>query len=73
MPIFDFECKECGHKFDILVANKDKDKVKCLQCGSRNVKQMLSLFATSSSSPISGPPSSPCQGCPGAGGCGMRF
>jgi putative FmdB family regulatory protein len=73
MPIFDFECSDCGNKFDLLIANKDKNKVQCPTCESRNVKQLLSVFATTSSS--SSVPQNSCQGCPsaGSGGCAMRF
>lgn len=63
MPIFEFECKACSNKFDLMIANKDKESVKCPQCGSKEIKQLLSLFATSSkaSSPDS------CRTCPSAG------
>ncbi|NLV21401.1 MAG: zinc ribbon domain-containing protein [Syntrophomonadaceae bacterium] len=67
MPIFDFECSDCGNKFDLLIANKDKDKAQCTKCGSRNIKQLLSMFATSSASSSS--PDS-CQNCPSAGSGG---
>jgi len=71
MPIFDFECQECGHKFDLMVSNADKDRVTCTQCGARNIKQLLSLFNTSRV----GASSDHCSGCPaaGTGGCGMKF
>lgn len=62
MPIFDFQCKECGNKFDLMISNKDKDKVQCTQCGSKDVKQLLSMFATSSA----GAAPNSCQGCPSA-------
>ncbi len=67
MPIFEFQCKECGIKFDLMIANKDKDKVQCSQCGSREVKQLLSLFATSSGT---APANNACQSCPSAGAGG---
>ena len=68
MPIFDFECIECGDKFDLLIANKDKDKAQCPKCGSGNVKQLLSVFATTSGSSTSSQGS--CQSCPSAGSGG---
>jgi len=73
MPIFEFECKNCGNKFDLMIANKDKEKVKCPQCESADIKQLLSMFATSSGGGAAAPNS--CQGCPsaGGGGCGMRY
>ncbi|MGS0764911.1 FmdB family zinc ribbon protein [Syntrophomonas curvata] len=59
MPIFDFLCQNCGKKFDIMIANADKNKVKCPECNSSEVKQLLSLFNTG------GTKSAPagCQGC----------
>lgn len=68
MPIFDFECSDCGNKFDLLIANKDKDKAQCPKCGSSNVKQLLSVFATTSSGSSSSQGS--CQSCPSAGSGG---
>lgn len=68
MPIFDFECNDCGNKFDLLLTNKDKDKAQCTKCGSRNVKQLLSMFATTTSGGSRSQDS--CQGCPSAGSGG---
>jgi putative FmdB family regulatory protein len=64
MPIFDFECRKCGHTFDIIISNADKDKAKCPQCGAMNLKQLLSSFSTSKLGTI---PDS-CSGCGVAGG-----
>jgi putative FmdB family regulatory protein len=71
MPIFDFECQECGHKFDLMISNAAKDKAKCPQCGATTLKQLLSFFNTSKG----GAPADSCSGCraAGTGGCGMRF
>lgn len=44
MPIFDFSCQDCGNKFDLMISNRDKDKVKCPECGSSKVRQLLSLL-----------------------------
>ncbi len=49
MPRFDFTCQECGKQFDVLVSNADKHKVSCPECGTNNIKQMLSLFNTTKS------------------------
>lgn len=54
MPIFDFSCDECGKKFDVMISNADKSKVRCPECGSAKVIQKLSLFNTGSSSGSSG-------------------
>ncbi len=72
MPIFDFACKQCGKKFDLMISNTQKNQVKCPECGSAEVKQLLSAFNTAK--PSSGTVPNACQGCSGsAGGCGMRF
>ena len=64
MPIFDFECRECGNKFDLMIFNADKDKVKCPKCTSNNIKQLLSGFNTGGSTRSSGPSCG--QGCSAA-------
>ena len=66
MPIFDFECRKCGHKFDLIISNADKEKAKCPQCGAMNLKQLLSSFSTSRLGNI---PDS-CSGCSAAGAGG---
>jgi putative FmdB family regulatory protein len=48
MPIFDFACQDCGKKFDLMISNQDKHKAKCPECGSSQIKQLVSLFSTSS-------------------------
>lgn len=37
MPLFDFECKECGEKLEKFVKN-DKEEVVCPVCESRMEK-----------------------------------
>ena len=45
MPIFEFECLECGSQFEKLVRRRDeKQKVPCPACGSTKV---YSSFASS--------------------------
>ncbi|NLU48674.1 MAG: zinc ribbon domain-containing protein [Syntrophomonadaceae bacterium] len=69
MPIFDFACQDCGKKFDLMISNKDKDKVTCPECGSSQVKQLLSVFNTASRGSKTELPS--CSvGCPAAGSGG---
>jgi len=54
MPLFEYECKECGEKFEKLIFSSDSEKVKCPNCGSEETKKLLSLFSskgTSCSSP----------------------
>ncbi|MEW5911373.1 MAG: zinc ribbon domain-containing protein [Thermodesulfobacteriota bacterium] len=43
MPLFDFECKSCGHVFEHLEL-RPQDKVACLRCGGDQVQKLVSLF-----------------------------
>lgn len=52
MPIFDFSCQDCGKKFDLMISNQNKDQVKCPECGSSQVKQLLSMFSTGGSKTV---------------------
>jgi putative FmdB family regulatory protein len=41
MPIFEYECLACGHKFEALKRLIDRDsKIKCPNCGSNNPKRV---------------------------------
>jgi len=43
MPIYDFECSECGHRFETLVFGRDP-QVSCERCG-KPVRRLPSLFS----------------------------
>lgn len=62
MPIFDFQCQECGKKFDLMISNADKAKATCPDCKSSNLKQMLSLFNTGGGAKSSPAPDN-CSAC----------
>ena len=44
MPIYEFECEECGSRFDELVA-ADAAAPPCPSCGSERVARRISGFA----------------------------
>ncbi len=63
MPMYEYECRDCGRKFEWLTFNT-KEKVVCRGCESSNVEKMLSVFA------VGGQPSvkdrfeaGPCASC----------
>jgi putative FmdB family regulatory protein len=66
MPLFEFDCIECGEPFEKLVRNSSTEIV-CPACGSPQVKKKLSTFAskiagggsTLSTSAVSAPSCSP--------------
>jgi putative FmdB family regulatory protein len=45
MPIFEYVCKECDHKFEALVFGKQK--AACPKCASSKLDPQLSVFAVS--------------------------
>ena len=46
MPIFEYECRACGHEFEQLVRTGDTPA--CPSCTSRDLEKLLSLSAISS-------------------------
>lgn len=79
MPIYEYECEKCHHRFEQLKAKMVRNSTeKCPECGGV-AKQQLSTFGVGS-----GRPDTPCgsasAGCGrakscggGGGGCGCPF
>lgn len=44
MPMYSFVCKDCGKRFDDLVAYSQRDQVICPDCGGKTQVQ-VSAFA----------------------------
>jgi putative FmdB family regulatory protein len=66
MPIFEYVCRECSHKFEAIVSGSQKPE--CPKCHTKEgLEQQLSTFAVNVKSSPSRPVA-PC-GMPG-GGCG---
>ncbi len=68
MPLYDFKCKECGHKFEKLVFKEEEIKeIKCPKCQSSNIEKLLTSFkiggSESSSSSCSSCSSGSCSTC----------
>jgi putative FmdB family regulatory protein len=65
MPLFEFECLECGAKFEKLVRTAGADsEVTCTKCGGRRVEEKFSTFSSSAR----GSSSVPSKGCAPGGG-----
>jgi putative FmdB family regulatory protein len=50
MPIFEYECKQCGHQFEFLSLPNRPAVPQCTSCKSKNLKQLISLCAVRSES-----------------------
>ena len=60
MPIFEYQCSVCGHKFEALKRLLDRDsKMKCPNCGSNNPKRVFSIFMNKANTGNSCGPSFP--------------
>ncbi|OIO74775.1 MAG: hypothetical protein AUJ85_04730 [Elusimicrobia bacterium CG1_02_37_114] len=64
MPIYSYECKDCGEKFDMLVGvGAGKEELKCKKCSSKNIKRIPATFSTGSGSSSSSSSSCPTGTC----------
>ena len=53
MPIYEYVCDKCGHMFEKLVLNKDKEKIVCPQCNEPVTQKIMSVSHASTGSTIS--------------------
>lgn len=66
MPIYEFECLDCGKTTEILVAASEIALVTCGDCGSRNLKKLISAHAQVN--PARSYPAGPADRCCGTDG-----
>ncbi len=73
MPIYEYACKECDHRFEKLVKSAAAaDKAACPKCGSGKTSRSFSVFAVGTESGKSSAPApGMCGRCGGPGPCGM--
>lgn len=70
MPLYEYECQDCGSLFDSLRSMKDADvPINCSKCESQHTKRLLSLFYAQSSGRSVAGTGGGCSGCAG-GSCG---
>jgi len=62
MPIYEYNCKKCGDKFEKLLKISEGDKkVECPGCGSSDVKKIFSVFGFSGDKGAGGSGCSTCS------------
>jgi putative FmdB family regulatory protein len=65
MPIFEYKCKQCNTKFEILhKSSLNQEEVSCPKCNSKENKKLLSSFSATGFSSSS----SSCE----SGSCGIE-
>ena len=51
MPIYQYECEKCGHKFDLRRSIDEVDsEITCPECGAKHPRRVISLYSTFSPS-----------------------
>jgi putative FmdB family regulatory protein len=50
MATYEFECRECGKRFDVTAAISQHDRLKenppaCPDCGNQETRQLASMFS----------------------------
>jgi putative FmdB family regulatory protein len=70
MPIYEYLCKDCGERFEMVRTMKDADMpIPCKTCHGNRTQRTLSVFyAQSGSKVIAGGSNGGCAGC-GGGNC----
>ena len=51
MPLFDYECQDCGRVSEVLVRSNDAVDVRCPECNSTNLQKLISASVLIGSSP----------------------
>lgn len=47
MPIYEYKCTSCGHRFDVLQRmNEDGTNLTCPHCGASRPEKMISTCAS---------------------------
>jgi len=65
MPIYEYQCKDCGEKFEKLVFSSHPETVYCPNCRSDKTEKKISAFASTNAGDSHG------TGNSSSGGCGF--
>ncbi len=53
MPIYEFECRSCGERFEAYCSlSGNREDVACPKCGKKDLQQLVSTFSAPKASPI---------------------
>ena len=42
MPIYEYQCDKCGHRFELMQRMSDAPPSECPECGNNGVKKLIS-------------------------------
>jgi len=64
MPLYEYRCRACGERFEILQRMGDgAEGLECPRCGARQAEKQLSTFAAATSGAASSGPECGGRGC----------
>jgi len=69
MPLFEYQCKKCGHHMDVLVRShkQEEQQVLCEKCGSAATERIIANFSVGHGRSSAGN----CPTCCPTGTCGL--
>ena len=68
MPLYEYECSDCGEEFEVLVLDSD-ETIKCASCDSENIGKQFSTFGLGSDNGSLGISESEDSGCCSQSSC----
>ena len=68
MPIFEYQCSQCDHRFEVIVLSA-AEPLLCPNCRSSALKKQLSVFSSRSTAAAGTPNGSGCGCTPQTCGC----
>ncbi|MFQ3632155.1 FmdB family zinc ribbon protein [Roseiflexus sp.] len=70
MPLYEYQCSDCAHTFDMLQPfHRADERIDCPACGSRQVRRKISVIALRMDAASKHSGEAPSGACCG-GGCG---
>ncbi len=68
MPIFEYECRECGGRVERLIRSENDAPRQCPTCGSKKLEKALSTFSVGAGGGYHQPSPERCSTC-SSGSC----
>lgn len=68
MPIYEYECRKCGKRFEHLQRTAGDKPARCPACAGRKIVKVFSAFSVAAAHAHEHAPSPKCNECP-SGSC----
>ena len=54
MPIYEYDCGDCGHRFEVISSHSKSDDVSCERCDGQNTSRLISTFGVATGAAVGG-------------------